>query len=83
MKNINTIKGVKQYFHLLVKNYGLSFHPDDDFKSYLSHNTKERLFTDAEATHHNKLMDKCFVICNENNVDIYDLGLMIQQQSIL
>ncbi len=83
MRNINTVKGVKKYFSLLVKKYNLAFHPDDDFNSYINHTTKKPLFTDTEAVRHNELMSKCFVICNEHNTDIYELSLVVQRQSIL
>ena len=81
---IKTIQDVKAFAYHLVKNDKLSFHPDDDFESYIS--TKNDLvspfYSKQEAMLRNKLMDDCFIICKKKNIDIYEIMFQITSEQI-
>lgn len=70
--NIVKIQDVSEFFSDLFKE-GVNAHPDDDFNDYINYETKEPTYTSKEATIRNTLMNKSFEICENANVDIYDL----------
>ena len=53
---------------------GMGFHPDDVFGDYIKDNG-ERAFSDEDAAMLNQYMNECFIICEQNNADIYELAL--------
>jgi hypothetical protein len=57
---------VKQFFKWLLEEK-ISFHPDDDFKEYGLDWQAGELF--------NALMESCYIICEEHEVDIYELAM--------
>lgn len=71
-KEIKNLADVKLYADYLHDVCNLAFHPDDDFKDYICMATGERSFSEVEAEENNNLMSDCFVICQNNSVDIYD-----------
>ena len=73
IKEINTIEDVKLFAFQLVNEENLSFHPDDDFLDYINLNTKEPLYSAEEVSQLNIMMDKCFTLCEQAEVDIYEL----------
>lgn len=81
---ISTIDDVRQFFHTVVYDYSLEeFHPDDDFSNYINPKTKEPLFTAQEATLFNQLLQESFSVCENADVDIYDLGWEVIEQWML
>jgi hypothetical protein len=73
LKEINTIEDVKLFAYQLVNEEDLSFHPDDDFVDYINLETKEPLYSAEECKQLNQLMHNCFSICQQEEVDIYEL----------
>lgn len=73
--HIMQVEDIKVFFHHLLEDRKLSYHPDDDFKSYVNFETGERTFTDDEAKLYNRLMAEAFAVCEEANIDIYGIGL--------
>lgn len=73
IKEINTIQGVKLFAFQLVNEESLSFHPDDDFYDYINLETREPVYSEEEVQFLNQLMEKCFDICEQFSVDIYEL----------
>ena len=73
LKEINTIEDVKLFAYQLVNEENLSFHPDDDFEDYINLETKEPLYSAEECKQLNQLMSNCFSICQQEEVDIYEL----------
>lgn len=73
IKEINTIEDVKLFAFQLVNDENLSFHPDDDFSNYINLETQKTLYSVEEVSVLNKLMERCFDICNQFEVDIYEL----------
>ena len=73
IKEINTVEDVKLFAFQLVNEEDLSFHPDDDFSDYINLTTQEPLYSVDEVIQLNQLLDKCFTICEQKDVDIYEL----------
>lgn len=73
LKEINTIEDVKLFAYQLVNEENLSFHPDDYFEDYINLETKEPLYSAEECKQLNQLMSNCFSICQQEEVDIYEL----------
>jgi hypothetical protein len=72
--SINTISDVEQFAKHLVQVEKLSFHPDDDFKDYVT-NSNQPFYTTQEAELRNKLMNDCFEVCEREKVDVYGVLL--------
>lgn len=73
--HITTVEEVANFFHHLVFDLKLNFHPDDDFAEYVNSKTKEPLFTPEEIALYNRLMAESFKVCEDSeDKDIYDLG---------
>lgn len=79
---IKTINDVKAFATHLVQVENLSFHPDDDFKDYITCDMKP-FYSKDEAELRNKLMADSFEVCNNKNVEIYELLLPIIQKPFL
>ncbi len=73
--HITTIADVKAFFHHLVNERKVNFHPDDDFADYISVKEGTPTFTKDEVAVFNRLMEESFVVCEASGVDIYELGL--------
>ena len=74
--DIKTVDDVKSFFHDLVYNLHLNFHPDDSFNNYIN-DKNEDLFTKEQAIIFDTLMSECFDICSQNDADIYEIGMEI------
>ena len=77
---IATIDDVKEFFHHLVSERNLNFHPDDRFEDYVSSDDGEASFSQEECAVYNRLMDESFDVCEKNGVDIYAIGLERMQK---
>ena len=69
--HITTIEEVKDFFNHLVNELGINFHPDDDFKNYVSYETGSRTMVDEQAELYNRLMDESFEVCSD---EVYEIG---------
>ena len=72
--HINSVKDVEVFFHHLVDERKVNFHPDDDFANYICLADKTPSFSVEEVTVYNRLMDESFDVCDKADVDIYDIG---------
>ncbi len=72
LSQINNPGDVIEFAKLLIEE-GTSFHPDNDFGDYINLETQQPTYTKAEADLRNELMSQCFSVCNENDIDIYDI----------
>jgi len=70
---INTIEDVKLFAFQLVNQENLSFHPDDDFADYINTETKEQCYSEEDIIRLNEMMEKCFIVCEQSELDIYEL----------
>ena len=79
--HITTAEEVRDFFSHIVNDLGINFHPDDDFKNYVSYTTGERTMDDAQAELYNRLMDEAFEVCGE---EVYEIGseLLFQRLQI-
>lgn len=81
IKAINTISDVEQFAKHLVQVEKLSFHPDDDFKDYVT-NSNQPFYTTQEAELRNKLMNDCFGVCEREKVDVYGVVLKAVEDEV-
>jgi hypothetical protein len=82
IKAINTISDVEQFAKHLVQVEKLSFHPDDDFRDYVT-NANQPFYTTQEAELRNKLMNECFDVCEKEKVDFYGVVLGLIEEELL
>lgn len=72
---VKSVDEVKAFFSYLIKNESLSFHPDDDFKDYVSMESGKVTFSSETADHYNNLMNEAFEVCEIAGDDIYALAM--------
>lgn len=73
--HIKSVKDVKTFFHHIVSERKVNFHPDDMFEDYVSCEGGINTFTLGECAIYNRLMDESFAVCNNEGEDIYTIGL--------
>lgn len=73
---IESIEDVKQFFAELVAE-DLGFHPDTPFTEYVNIDTGVSTYTEREAELRDRLLTQAFDICNENEIDIYELAMEV------
>lgn len=73
IRNIKTIEDVKLFAFQLVNEDNLSLHPDDDFADYINIETKEQYYSEEDIIRLNEMMEKCFIVCEQAELDIYEL----------
>lgn len=80
--HILSVEDVKTFFHHIVDERKVNFHPDEMFENYVSCEGGINTFTLDECAIYNRLMDESFKVCEEANVDIYEIGLEILSLAI-
>lgn len=70
---ITNVEEVVAFAKHLFQIEKLSVHPDDDFKNYVINETMLPKYTDEEADIYNNLMKQCFIICENEDIDIYEI----------
>ncbi|MGN1214030.1 MAG: hypothetical protein ACI4TR_03960 [Bacteroidaceae bacterium] len=70
-----SVKDVKTFFHHIVSERKIYFHPDDMFEDYVSCEGGIHTFTLDECAIYNRLIDESFAICEKEGINIYSLGL--------
>ena len=73
--HILSVKDVEAFFHHIVFERKVNFHPDDMFEDYVSCEGGINTFTLEECAIYIRLMDECFAVCKSEDVDIYEIGL--------
>ena len=71
--HILSVKDVEAFFHHIVFERKVNFHPDDMFEDYVSCEGGINTFTLGECTVYNRLMDESFAICEKEGIDIYGI----------
>ncbi len=79
--HIMSVKDVKTFFHHIVSERKVNFHPDDMFEDYVSCEGGINTFTLGECAIYNRLMDESFAICENEGIDIYSIGLEKLQEA--
>lgn len=80
--HIKTVKDVETFFHHIVFERKVNFHPDDMFEDYVSCEGGINTFTIEECAIYNRLMDESFKVCSQNGLDIYTIGLELLQNRL-
>ena len=79
--HINNVDDVRKFFHYIVEDHNVNFNPDDMFEDYmLSDGTTA--FTPEECEIYNRLVEESFDICEEEEFDIYEIGLDILKKKL-
>lgn len=73
--HVRTVDDVKAFFHYLVFECKVNFHPDNDFAEYISLEDKSSTFSTDEVKLYNRLMEESFAVCENAKEDIYEIGL--------
>ena len=63
--HINTIEDVQVFFHYLVYERYVNFHPDEDFKNYICYEDKTPTFSPDEVDIFDRLMNESFEVCSK------------------
>jgi hypothetical protein len=71
LTKINNHQDIIAFARQLVRE-GVNFHPDEDFKNYINLKSSKPTYTNDEAELRNALMSQCFIVSEENKIDIYD-----------
>ncbi len=77
LSSITSIQDVTTFFHHLILEENLNFHPDEDFRNYVLLDTGLSSYTEEEAELRNHLLDECFDVCEKYEADIYQIGIEI------
>ena len=80
--HIKSVKDVEAFFHHIVFERKVNFHPDDMFENYVSYEGGVSTFSLDECVIHNRLMDESFAVCKKEGVDIYEIGLEELQTTV-
>lgn len=80
--HIKSVKDVETFFHHRVSERKVNFHPDDMFEDYVSCEGGINTFTLGECAVYNRLMDESFAICENEGVNIYEIGLEKLQEAL-
>lgn len=73
--HIKSVKDVEAFFHHVVCERKVNFHPDNMFEDYVSCEDGINTFTFEECSVYNRLMDESFKVCENEGVDIYEIGI--------
>lgn len=77
-----SVNDVKTFFHHIVSERKVNFHPDDMFENYVSCEGGINTFTLGECAVYNRLIDESFAICVNEGVNIYEIGLEERQEAL-
>jgi len=72
IQSINSIEDVRQFTKIVIEE-GTNLHPDEDFLNYVNINTGEPAYSVKDAEIRNTLLEKSFLVCKTNCLDIYEL----------
>lgn len=72
--HILSVEDLKTFFHHLMDERKVNFHPDDYFRDYSYYADGEPAFTEQEATVYNRLMEESFDVCENAHADICGMG---------
>lgn len=80
--HITSVKDVESFFHHIVFERRVNFHPDDMFENYVSCESGINNFTLEECSICNRLVEESFKVCEKEEVDIYSIGLTELQTAL-
>ncbi len=79
IQKIETVEDVTMFFNELL-NEGIAFHPDNPFENYIQDETEQPFYSDEEIQVRNELLVQAFLVCEREDVDIYEhtIGIFMQ-----
>ncbi len=79
IQTIDTVEDVTMFFNELL-NEGIVFHPDNPFEYYIQDETEQPFYSDEEIQVRNELLVQAFLVCEREDVDIYEhtIGIFMQ-----
>lgn len=77
--HITSKEEVKGFFHHIVYDLGINFHPDEDLKNYVSYETGDRTMDDNQAELYNSLMEEAYEFCGE---EVYEIGFELLKEKL-
>ena len=79
--HILSVKDVEAFFHHIVFERKVNFHPDDMFEDYMLADVTPA-FTQDECEIYNHLTEECFGICEKEEADIYEIAFELLTNKI-
>ena len=79
--HITTVEEVKDFFHHIIFDLDINFHPDEDFKEHVNYETGERSMNDEQAELYNRLMEEAFEVCGDEDL-VYDIGCNLLKERL-
>lgn len=79
LDKILTESDLRQYLSFMIDKLGWGFHPDDPVRDYIDKNGNMQ-FTIDEVPTLERLMKESFEYCEVNNLDIYELSMVILKE---
>lgn len=79
---IESVGDIFEFFHYLMDDLHVNFHPDDSFECYVNTEDGSPSFTQAESDHLNKIMGDCFDYCEKHDINIYELSIEVARKYI-
>lgn len=76
-ENISTVADVSAFFKHLVEVESLNFHPDERFENYIHIDTGLPSYSKEEVELRNRMMERCFEVCEQAGTEIYSIGYEI------
>ena len=73
--HIISLVDVETFFHHIVLDRKVNFHPDNMFEEYVSYDNGRKSFTSKECELYNRLMKESFSVCEKCGADIYEIGM--------
>lgn len=82
VQDINTTQDVQRFFEYIVYDLGINFHIDTPFSDYVYNYNDKPCFSKREALRLQVMMEKSFLVCDSQDVDIYEIALDTLQSFI-
>ncbi len=76
IQKIETVEDVTMFFNELL-NEGIAFHPDNPFEYYIQDETEQPFYSDEEIQVRDELLAQAFLVCEREDVDIYEHAMGI------
>jgi hypothetical protein len=70
-REISDVEDVRRFFRSLLRDHDLNFHPDTDFRDYITYGTGEPFYRKRDAIRLNKLMTQA----HQAVPDVYQIAV--------
>ena len=80
--HIDSVDDVVIFFHHLVSERKISFHPDDDFIDDVFFSSGKPVFSEEEVSLCVEPKEESFNVCEKLNVEIYCVGFFLMRRAL-